>query len=444
MREIVENTLSESVKALEKANVACGELALLSGENLAGGLLAISEAISNNSGSLSKSISTETGMALKSAREDAALASLEFRTASHQLFSSLAEKQTIPVDPFDNLLMAFNFKSPLGVIVMFASPLENISHSAKVIANAISTGNPVVCVASPMAPGPFEELKSAMEASGLPKDLFQLLILQEDSKAIRAILKNKSTGAVVLSGRESEFGHVLKQATGIRTLIACKTASPVIIWDDADLDAAAEYVAASAFSGYNGCYSAAGKIILREDSYEYFRNRLIELASRIVVGNAGEEDTDMGPLPDEEYIREAAKQLEEAVIAGASVAFGGAISGAFFPPTIVEYVPPGSPLLTGIPHVPLICLERVNSMDEAIGSANAFGNHVQASVFTSDIDLATSAAEKLEFSNILINEAPGSFSGFWEGQNSHIEGLPQLRPDLRKEFSRTKIVKFRK
>lgn len=444
LREVRENTLSEAVNILDRASAASYELASISREDLARGLLAISASMGNSAGTLSRAISLETGRALKGSREDVELAALEFRNAAHQLYASLTERATIPVDSFDTSIMTFNLKSPVGVVLLYASPVENISHSAKIISAAISAGNSVVCLPSTLSPGPFEELMKMLETGGLPKDLFQVVILREDSRAIKDILKNGMVSQIVLVGHEPVFRHLLSEIHGKRILSAGKAAAPVIIWDDADLDAAVEYVSVSAFSGCNGDYAAARKIILREGSYEYFRNRLIELASGIMVGNADEEDTDLGPLPDEAYVIEAAKQLDEAVNAGASVAYGGNPAGAFFPPTIVEYLPQGSPILWGNPYVPIVCLERVDSMEAAIRAANDFKYHLQASLFTSDIDLATSAAEKLDFSSILINEAPGSCSGFWYRGYESRDIKPEKISNLREEFFRTKIVKLKK
>ncbi len=444
LRKVKENTLSEALGMLKRASEASSTITALSRETIAEALIATGNAILNGVATLSKSISSETGLAMKSSREDASLVAMEFMYAAHQLFASIAEKSTIPSDQFDSSIMTFSSRSPLGVILILPSEREHLSHTARIIANAVSAGNGVICIPPAHSPGPFEELKALMENTGLPKDIFQVLAAYTDSRIPKEILKSGAIGETVLVGLGAWHTSLRKEMAGMKTLAAGQTSSPVIIWDDADLDTAAEHVAASAFTGYGGSCSAARKVILRENSYEYFRNRLIELASQIIVGEAGAEETDLGPLPDESYAAEAAMQLEEAVNAGASITYGGNISGKFFPPTIVEYLPPGSPLLAGNARVPLICLEQVSSMEAAINAANSFEDRVQVSVFTSDIDLATSAAQKLEFSSVLINEAPGPYSGFWHRFYENRGTQPEKIVSLREEFSRTKIVKLKK
>lgn len=444
LREVKENTIPEARDILARAKAASGELASLSREDLAKGLFAISEGLENNAGSLSRSISIETGKALKSSREDVNWASAEFRNAAHHLYSSMAERETVPVDSFDNSFMTINTKSPLGVILVLGSSPENFAHYARIIANAVSMGNAVVCIPPSLSPGPFEELKIIAETGNLPGDVFQLIILKDWTGDSANLLMEDAVSEIAFAGDVEDLGPLLNEPSGKKVIMSGKTASPVILWDDADLDSAAEYVAASAFSGYNGEYSAARKVILREDSYEYFRNRLVELASRIKVGKADEEDTDMGPLPSDKYAKEAAKQLDEAVNSGATVSPAGKISGGFFPPGVAEYLPPDSPLLMGNAHIPLVCLEKVGSMESAIEAANRFGSHVQASIFTADLELATAAAERLDFSHVLINEAPGTYSGFWHRPCGKIGGRPEKIVNLREEFSYTRIIKLKK
>ncbi len=444
LREVRENTRSEAEEMISRGIASCDDRDSLPRDELAKNLMSISEAIVDNADSLSVTISRETGKALKRAREEVAMTSDEFRMAAHQIYASLQERSTIPVESFDDSLMTFHKQSPLGVILVFISPLESFSHSAKVFANAISSGNSVVCVPPLLSPGPYEELKTMMETSGLSKDSFQTLILAENSRTAKDLIRNEGVGKVVILGRQSEFSHIMKETPGNNVLIGGETASPVIIWDDADLDAAAQYVTESAFYQHNGGYSSARKIILREDSYEYFKNRLIELASNIQVGDPSDEDTDVGPFPHEVYVDESSEDVLEAVNKGASVIIGGVRNRNLFPPTIMEYLPDDSPLLRGIGNVPVLGILQVNSLDEAIRNANDFSDHIQVSIFTSDIDLATTASEKLDFANVLINEAPGSYSSFWHRSFESVHRTPEKIADLRKEFSKTKIVKLKK
>ena len=444
LREVRENTRSEAEDTIGKGLVACDDLDSLPVDELAKGLLSISDAILNNTDSLSRTISVETGMAIIRSREDLHMASQEFRMAAYHLFSKFTERTTIPVEPNDASLMTFHKQSPLGIILVFSSPLESFSHSAKVFAQAISSGNSVISVPPSLSPGPFEEMKKIIEHTTLPKDIFQILLLGNHSRVFRDVIRNEGIGEVTLIGRRTDFEYICKEISGRNVLLGGKSASPVIVWDDADLDSAAQYVAESAFYNHEGGYSWARKVILREDSYEYFKNRLVELASQLKTGTPEDEDTAIGPLPDELYAEEAAEQILEAVNKGASILTGGVGNGNLFPPTIMEYMPEDSPLLRGEGCAPFLCLEQVGSLDEAIKSANRFHEHVQASIFTSDIDLATGAAEKLHFANVLINEAPGPYSGFWHRGLENAHNMPENIVDLRREFSRTKIVKLKK
>ena len=96
LREVSENSLSESLKILDAGRAACAELASLSGTDLARGLASISLSAGNSLDSISKSISVETGMALKSSRDDVSRAAQEFMAASSLLSASMANYTTLP------------------------------------------------------------------------------------------------------------------------------------------------------------------------------------------------------------------------------------------------------------------------------------------------------------------------------------------------------------
>ncbi|EQD27538.1 NADP-dependent glyceraldehyde-3-phosphate dehydrogenase, partial [mine drainage metagenome] len=171
-----------------------------------------------------------------------------------------------------------------------------------------------------------------------------------------------------------------------------------------DLDVAAEKVCGAAFESQGQNYIHTQRIILSSEVEEYFTNRMIDITSGLRMGDPHDISTDIGPMISESKAEDTENVILEAVEDGGELVSGGQREGKFIRPTIVRNVSMKSRLWTNEVFAPVCCISVAKSLNEAIGLANDTSYGLQAGIFTSDLNVARIASEKLDFGTVLINE----------------------------------------
>ena len=203
-----------------------------------------------------------------------------------------------------------------------------------------------------------------------------------------------------------EANAALKRAAKKHVSLELGNSTPLIVCSDADLDAAAE---ASAISG-NGfagqsCISVQ-RVLVDERVHEQYAQRLVAAIGRLKVGNPEEDDTDVGPLIDENARARVQEWVDEATSAGAERLTGGTIDVGHLRPTVLDRVSTDVRAWKSEIFGPVLSLRPFKSLDEAIELANGTRYGLQAGIFTTSLGSALRAAQGLEFGGVTVNEAP--------------------------------------
>jgi acyl-CoA reductase-like NAD-dependent aldehyde dehydrogenase len=182
--------------------------------------------------------------------------------------------------------------------------------------------------------------------------------------------------------------------------------TPLIVCVEADLDAAAEAAAISG-NGFAGqsCISVQ-RVLVDGRVHDDFAERLLAAIERLKVGNPEEDDTDVGPLIDEEARTRVEEWLDEATESGAERLAGGTVDGGHLRPTVLDRVPTDARAWKREIFGPVLALRPFESLEEAIELANGTDYGLQAGIFTRDLATAITASERLKFGGVTINEAP--------------------------------------
>ena len=177
-----------------------------------------------------------------------------------------------------------------------------------------------------------------------------------------------------------------------------------IICSDADLEKAAEAIVLGRLARGNGQICCAVKrIFVDAKVYNHFAEILIEKVRALKVGDRLDEDTDVGPLINEEASRKVEAAINDAVKAGAKLRAGGHRKDAFIEPTVLTDIPPQVELFREETFGPVAPLVAFNNIDEAIRMANDTPYGLQAALFTKDINRAFDIAYRLEAGGVIIN-----------------------------------------
>jgi lactaldehyde dehydrogenase len=178
----------------------------------------------------------------------------------------------------------------------------------------------------------------------------------------------------------------------------------MIILADSDLEKAAEAVVLGRLARGNGQICCAVKrIYVEAPIYDEFARLLTEKAKALKVGDQLEDDTDVGPLINEDAAIEVEAAVAEAVKGGAKLAAGGHRRKAFMEPTVLTNIPADLPTFKEEVFGPVAPLMRFDTVEEAIRMANDSPYGLQSAVFTRDINKAFDIAYRLEAGGVIVN-----------------------------------------
>jgi lactaldehyde dehydrogenase len=178
----------------------------------------------------------------------------------------------------------------------------------------------------------------------------------------------------------------------------------MIICADADLEKAANAVVLGRLARGNGQICCAVKrVFVHADVYDRFADILTKETKGLKVGDQLLEDTDVGPLINEQAAIQVEGVIRDAVQKGAKLRVGGHRRDAFIEPTVLTDISPEVELFREETFGPVVPLVAFKDVDEAIRMANDSPYGLQAAVFTNDISRAFDIAYRLEAGGVMIN-----------------------------------------
>ncbi|MCJ7511547.1 MAG: aldehyde dehydrogenase family protein [Anaerolineales bacterium] len=368
-------------------------------------LIRIANAIEARQPELGKLLAQENGKPIPQTRAEVGVTASIFRGFAEE--AKRVFGRVMPVDAVrgNERHFAITIRQPLGVvaaIIPFNYPVELWGHKA---AAALAAGNAVISKPPSACPLTLLKIAELMEEAGLPAAAHQMIT---GPGALIGDLLARSPGVQLVTVTGST-------AVGVRiSQLAAENLKKVhmelggndalIILADADLEKAAEGVVLGRLARGNGQICCAVKRIFVEASvYDVFADLLTAKAKTLKVGDQLEEDTDVGPLINEEAAKEVEAVVNSAIQAGAKLRAGGHRRGAFMEPTVLTDVPVDVELFKEETFGPVAPLVRFTSVDEAVRMANESPYGLQAAVFTRDINKAFDIAYRLEAGGVIVN-----------------------------------------
>lgn len=182
--------------------------------------------------------------------------------------------------------------------------------------------------------------------------------------------------------------------------------SPVIVFDDADVTAAARQIATAKFRNAGQVCVSPTRYLVQEKVYEEFVDAFVTVAKAVKVGNGLDQGTTMGPLANERRIPAMEALIADARQKGADVATGGARignKGYFFEPTVVTGVTREMRMMNEEPFGPLAMMLPFSDFDEAITEANRLPYGLASYAYTRSAKTANAVASEIQAGMMTIN-----------------------------------------
>jgi succinate-semialdehyde dehydrogenase/glutarate-semialdehyde dehydrogenase len=190
--------------------------------------------------------------------------------------------------------------------------------------------------------------------------------------------------------------------------------APLIVFDDADLDAAVAGAMASKFRNAGQTCVCANRVLVQSGIHDAFVEKFRAAIENLVVGNGFDEGSEQGPLISEAAVAKVQSHIDDAVAGGATVVTGGgrhALGHTYFEPTLVTGVTNDMLVAREETFGPLAAVLRFDTEDEAVAMANDTPFGLASYFFTRDLGRAWRVGEALEFGVVGINTGLISYEG---------------------------------
>jgi acyl-CoA reductase-like NAD-dependent aldehyde dehydrogenase len=354
---------------------------------------------------VARQISDEAGKPMKAARVEAARAMSTYTFAAVEARKLAGEVVPMDASQAGEGKLAFTLRRPIGIvgaISPFNFPLNLVAHK---LAPALAAGCAVVLKPASQTPLSALLLAELETEAGLPPGWVNVLV-GPASEIGDVLVEDERVKAITFTGSGPVGWKLAERAAKKKVNLELGNATPVIITADADVDAAAQAMAANAFSfAGQSCFSVQ-RIYVERAAYDSFVDGFVPRVEALNVGDPADEETDVGPVIDADARERILDWIEEARSGGAKLLAGGDTDGELIRPTVIADAAPELKVSCEEVFGPVCTVTPFDSLDDAFELANGTRYGLQAGIFTGDIKTALRAAEALEFGGVTVNEAP--------------------------------------
>ena len=353
---------------------------------------------------VARTISDEAGKPIKTARVEASRAMSTYTFAAVEARRLAGEMIPLESAQAGEGKLGFTIRKPIGVIGAispFNFPCNLVAHK---LAPALAAGCPVVlkpASATPLSALLLAELE--LEA-GLPAGWLNVLV-GPASEIGDVLVEDERVKLITFTGSGDVGWNLQERAPRKRVKLELGNSTPVIVAADADVEATAAKLAANAFAFAGQSCISVQRIYVERASYDAFVQAFVPLVEALKVGDPADDDTDVGPVIDADARARILEWIEEARFSGAQILAGGEVDG-LIKPTVIGGVADDAKVSYEEVFGPVAIVNPVDSIAEGIERANGTRFGLQAGIFTTSLDTALDAAERLEFGGVVVNEAP--------------------------------------
>ncbi|TWU38288.1 aldehyde dehydrogenase family protein [Novipirellula artificiosorum] len=318
--------------------------------------------------------------------------------------------------------LAMTLRDPIGVVGLITPwnfPMLIISQK---LPFALAAGCTCVIKPSEMTSATTLLLAEICAEAGVPGGVINVVTGYGDPVG-RCIAEHDDIDMVSFTGSTAVGKAIARSAAGNLKKVSLELGgkNPLIVMDDADLDAAVDAGRLGAFFNMGECCNASSRILVQEGIADEFSRRMTAFAAELKVGDPLAEDSKLGAIINGTQEQKILSYIQAGKAAGTTVCMGGGKmatkTGRFLEVTVLDHVPADSSVAKEEVFGPVLSIIRFKTLDEAIAIANGTDYGLSAGVFTNDYNQAMKASRSLRAGTVWVNtwlegHAELSFGGY--------------------------------
>ena len=393
----------------------------------------LGDVLAEHSESLGHCETVDTGKLFKETRWQARYISDYF-----YYYAGLADKvsgETLPIDKPN--MWTMTIREPLGVVAAVVPWNSQLFLVAVKIGPALAAGNTVVLKASEHASAPMLEFAKVFEEAGFPPGVFNV-ISGLGEPCGRALTTHPLVDRISFTGGPETARHVVRNSAENFAQVSLELGgkSPVVVFEDADLESATNGVLLSIFSASGQSCVAGSRLLLHESIHDEVLARVAEKASKIRIGDPLDENSQMGPLATRAQLDNINSTVADAKANGATLVHGGQQpagmgDGWYYEPTVVACPDQQIDIVQRELFGPVVSALRFTDEAHALQLANDSRFGLAAGIFTADIGRALRITKGIRSGIVWVNTyrmvsplAPfGGYKDSGYGRESGLEAI---------------------
>ncbi|WP_066295376.1 NAD-dependent succinate-semialdehyde dehydrogenase [Bacillus sp. FJAT-29937] len=317
--------------------------------------------------------------------------------------------ETIPASAQNKRILVL--RDPIGVtgaITPWNFPAAMVTRK---LAPAIAAGCPVILKPASVTPLTAVKIFEAIDKAGLPKGVANL-VHGPSNEVAQSLLDSTHVQKITFTGSTEVGKKLMREAANTVKKVSMELGghAPFIVFEDADLEVAADAAIASKFRNAGQTCVCTNRIYVQEEVAKDFSQILTEKVKQLKIGNGLEEGTEIGPLINEESLAKVMEHVEDAITKGGNILCGGEREilnqkGAFYQPTVINNANESMKIAVEETFGPVVPIFTFKTEEEAIEKANHPFYGLASYCYTNDLGRAFRVMESLEYGIIGINDA---------------------------------------
>ncbi|GIM45212.1 aldehyde dehydrogenase [Collibacillus ludicampi] len=403
--EIPEASIEHVDQAIEAAYRARTTMAKMPAHQRANILERLSRLLETRADEAARMIAMEAAKPITTAKGEVARTIQTYKFAAEE--AKRIHGETLPLDaaPGGENRMAYTVREPLGVIgaiTPFNFPMNLVAHK---VGPAIAAGNTVVLKPALQTPLSSFFLAELLQEAGLPAGALNI-VTGRGSVVGERIVTDDRVKMITFTGSPA-VGMGIRNKAGLkRVTLELGSNSAVIVDQGVQLDKLIPRCVTGAFSYQGQVCISLQRIYVHENVYEEFVSKFVEATQKLKIGDPLDPETEISALISPGDVKRTLSWIEEARQHGAEIATGGIAEGNIVYPTVILEADPTMKVSCQEVFAPIVLINKVRSVEEAIELVNDSRYGLQAGIYTDNVHTALEAAERLHVGGVMINDIP--------------------------------------